>query len=78
MKRQAYKVTLWRPENDLIWEATAYAHNSGVRKSEELVRRFARENGLTMTGGKPHRDENGYVRIWRGSGREVTACVVPL
>lgn len=76
MKRQAYRATLWRV-NELISEDVAYAHNSGVRKSEALARQYARDQGVILTGDKPERDEYGYTRVWRSdAGHEVIACVV--
>lgn len=79
MKRQTYKASIWAVADQLA-EDTAYAHNSGVRKSEALVRRYARDNGVIMHGGKPHRDENGYARIWRSAdgSHELVATVIPV
>lgn len=79
MKRQKYNATLWRV-NELIAEDVAYAHNSAVRKSEALVRQYARDHGVIMHGGTPHRDENGYARIWRSAdgSLEVVTSVIPV
>lgn len=78
MKRQQFRATLWQV-NELVSEDVAYAHNSGVRKSEALVRDFARSHGVIMHGGKPRRDETGYARIWKSAdgSLEVVASVIP-
>ena len=77
MKRQTYKATLWRV-NELVSEDVAYAHNSGVRKSEALVREFARDHGVMMHGDKPRRDKEGYTRVWRSpdGSHELMAVVI--
>jgi hypothetical protein len=77
MKRQQYRATLWSV-NEQISEGIAYAHNSGVRKSEALARDYARAHGIMLHGSKPNRDESGYARIWRSEDgtHEVIASVV--
>ena len=79
MKRQTFKASVWRA-NELLSEGVAYAHNSGVRKSEALVREFARDRGVMMYGEQPNRDDEGYTRIWRSSDgqHELVACVIPV
>jgi hypothetical protein len=79
MKRQKFSVALLRGV-EFIAEDTAYAHNSGVRKSEALAREYARAHGIILHGGKPHRDDSGYIRFWRSDDgqHEVTASVVPV
>lgn len=67
MQRKTFKVVLSGPLGDTISEDIAYAHNSSVRKSEALVRSYARSHGVIMHGSKPVRDEEGYSRVWRSS-----------
>lgn len=77
MKRQRYSAAIFTSLGDQIGDsAIAYAHNSGVRASEKLVREYARAHGVMMHGGQPHRDETGYARIWKAEGHEVIASVI--
>lgn len=76
MRRIQYLATL--TENGIqIEHADAYAHNSAVRKSEALVRTYARTRGITLTGEKPTRVGALYTRRWHAPGREVIATVRP-
>lgn len=78
MKRQEYRVILSTDDDPLYREVVAYALNSGVRKSEALVRDLARDKGTVFTGEKPARDETGYRRVWTDpQGNRVTAYVFP-
>ena len=77
MKRQKFRVAIYRGTEELATDE-AFAHNSGVRKSEALVREFARGHDTLMQGAQPHRDENGYARIWRDGVHEIVAVVIPV
>ena len=80
MRRQKFSASIWKVTDELA-RAEAFAHNSGVRKSEGLVREYARRHGVIMHGGKARRDhENGYTRIWRSEdgAHEVVAVVIPV
>lgn len=76
MQRERYLVTLCQG-GELVADGLAYAHNSGVRKSESLAREYAREHGVVLHGSKPIRDEHGYTRWWRSVDgiHELTAFV---
>lgn len=76
MRRIPYRATL--TENGIqISHGVAYAHNSAVRKSEALIRDYARSHGVIMTADKAQRDGAVYTRRWQAPGHEVTATVQP-
>lgn len=76
MRRTPYRATL--TENGIqIDHGIAYAHNSAVRKSEALVRTYARDHGVIMTGDKSSIDGAVYTRRWYAPGHEVIATVQP-
>lgn len=76
MKRTTYQVVLANAAGVPMRHERTYAHNSGVRKSEALVREYARELGTSFHGDRPVRDESGYRREWdNGAGITVTALV---
>lgn len=78
--RQEYRATLQLAGGEELARDKAYAHNSGVRRSEALARSYAREHGVMLHGDKPVRDEHGYARTWRtvDGGHIVFATVVKL
>lgn len=77
MQRTPHLATL--TENGTqIEHADAYAHNSAVRKSEALVRNYARTRGITLTGDKPTRVGTFYTRRWHAPNCEVMVTVRPL
>lgn len=77
MKRQPFRASITTPLGNVLADKVTYAHNSGIRATEALVRSYARHHGVVMHGEKPHRDETGYARIWRAEGHELVAVVVP-
>lgn len=76
MRRTQYMAAL--TENGTqIAHADAYAHNSAVRKSEALVRTYARNRGITLAGDRPTREGTLYIRRWYAPDCEVTVTVRP-
>lgn len=77
MKRQKFRVALYRGTDEIARDES-FAHNSGVRKSEALVRAFAREHDTLMIGASPHRNDEGYSRQWTDGTHTVIAVVIPI
>lgn len=68
--------------NTIIGERIAYAWNSAIRATEAIVREYARERTVILSGGnpqamgKPGEPDSIYRRRWSdASGRELTALV---
>ena len=66
MTRKTYTVTVETDDGSKIGATVAYAMNSGIRKSEAIVREYARARGVYYLGDMPYRDSEGrYRRTWQ-------------
>lgn len=79
MKRTTFNVTLDRGD-DTVASGVAYAFNSAIRKSEELVRGYARARNILMHGGTPVAEgekynRTAYTREWSDGAEILTARV---
>lgn len=79
MKRSTYRVTALLPDpSGKLVRDNRYAMNSGIRRSEDMVRQYARELGMALYGDTPERQGDTYRRVWRdaeGVVRATTAVV---
>jgi hypothetical protein len=62
---------------EIVSTSTGYAFNSTVRRSEALVREFARNRGRMFEGDLPSRDGDFYRRAWWSDEICVIALVRP-
>lgn len=79
MKRTTFQVTLFNADA-VIDSGVAFAFNSAIRKSEELVRRYARAHNTLMHGATPVTEgekynRTGYTREWSDGTVILTASV---
>lgn len=79
MTRTTFQVTLFNGDA-VIDSGVAFAFNSAIRKSEELVRRYARAHNTLMHGATPVAEgekynRTGYTREWSDGAVILTASV---
>lgn len=74
MKRQQYRVMLTHPEG--VMRDTKYAMNSGIARSEGLVREYGRSKGFMLYCDKAKRVGDTYTRRWRATDGTVVMAIV--
>lgn len=71
MKRTPHTATITAADGTLLAEREAYAWNSAIRASEQLMRELARERGSAYLGQSPRVEgiapERVYSRMWAGN-----------
>lgn len=76
MTRRAFQADLII-DGEVLTSDTGFAFNSTIRKSEALVRAFARDKGEMFEGNLPTRIGDHYCRRWTSKTWEVGTAVYP-